>query len=123
MDGALAGQRAVVVGGGSGIGLACARVLARDGAAVTIVGRTEQKLVDAAAALADDGLTVTHCVCDALDGDSVRHAVDVASDDERRLDIAVVVTGRRRDHAGAAATTTTSSAPRSTRTSARCSCS
>ena len=31
-------------------------VLARDGALVTIAGRTEQKLVDAAAALADEGL-------------------------------------------------------------------
>jgi NAD(P)-dependent dehydrogenase (short-subunit alcohol dehydrogenase family) len=49
MDGALAGQRAIVVGGGSGIGLGCARALARDGALVTIAGRTEQKLVDAAA--------------------------------------------------------------------------
>jgi len=40
MDGALAGQRAVVVGGGSGIGLASTRALARDGARVTIAGRT-----------------------------------------------------------------------------------
>ena len=32
MDGALAGQRAVVVGGGSGIGLGSARALAHDGA-------------------------------------------------------------------------------------------
>jgi NAD(P)-dependent dehydrogenase (short-subunit alcohol dehydrogenase family) len=93
MDGALAGQRAVVVGGGSGIGLACARALARDGALVTIVGRTEQKLVDAAATLADEGLAVSHCVCDALDGPSVRAAVDAASDDDRRLQIAVVVPG------------------------------
>lgn len=93
MDGALAGQRAVVVGGGSGIGLASARVLAGDGALVTIVGRTEQKLVDAAAALAEDGLTVSHFVCDALDGNSVRAAVDAASDGERRLQIAVVVPG------------------------------
>ena len=93
MDGALVGQRAVVVGGGSGIGFACARVLARDGAAVTIVGRTEQKLVDAAAAFADDGLDVAYCTCDALDGDAVRRAVDAASDAERRLHIAVVVPG------------------------------
>jgi NAD(P)-dependent dehydrogenase (short-subunit alcohol dehydrogenase family) len=93
MDGALAGQRAVVVGGGSGIGLGSARVLARDGALVTIVGRTEQKLVDAATTLAGEGLDVAHCVCDALDGASVRDAVDAASDDERRLQIAVVVPG------------------------------
>jgi NAD(P)-dependent dehydrogenase (short-subunit alcohol dehydrogenase family) len=93
MDGALAGQRAIVVGGGSGIGLASTRALARDGAHVTIVGRTEQKLLDATATLADEGLDVSHCVCDALDGPSVRDAVEAASDDERRLQIAVVVPG------------------------------
>jgi NAD(P)-dependent dehydrogenase (short-subunit alcohol dehydrogenase family) len=93
MEGALTGQRAVVVGGGSGIGLASARALARDGAHVTIVGRTEQKLIDATATLAKEGLDVSHCVCDALDGPSVRDAVDAASDEERRLQIAVVVPG------------------------------
>jgi NAD(P)-dependent dehydrogenase (short-subunit alcohol dehydrogenase family) len=36
----LAGQRALVVGGGSGIGVGAARLLAWDGAAVTIAGRT-----------------------------------------------------------------------------------
>jgi NAD(P)-dependent dehydrogenase (short-subunit alcohol dehydrogenase family) len=93
VEGALAGQRAVVVGGGSGIGLATTRLLARDGALVTIVGRTEQKLVDAADELASEGLNVQWCVCDALEGASVRAAVDAASDDERRLHIAVVVPG------------------------------
>jgi NAD(P)-dependent dehydrogenase (short-subunit alcohol dehydrogenase family) len=92
MDGALAGQRAVVVGGGSGIGLATARLLARDGALVTIVGRTERTLVDAAEELAADGLAVSRCVCDALDGASVRDAVAAASDDGA-LQIAVVVPG------------------------------
>ena len=46
-----------------------ARALARDGALVTIAGRTEQKLVDAAATLAEEGLDVAHVVCDALDSD------------------------------------------------------
>jgi NAD(P)-dependent dehydrogenase (short-subunit alcohol dehydrogenase family) len=93
MDGALAGQRAIVVGGGSGIGFGSARALARDGAIVTIAGRTEQKLIDAVATLAEEGLTVTFAVCDALDGASVRAAVDAASDDGRGLQIAVVVPG------------------------------
>jgi NAD(P)-dependent dehydrogenase (short-subunit alcohol dehydrogenase family) len=93
MDGALAGQRAIVVGGGSGIGFGSARALARDGAIVTIAGRTEQKLVDAVQTLAEEGLTVTFAVCDALDGASVRAAVDAASDDGRGLQIAVVVPG------------------------------
>jgi NAD(P)-dependent dehydrogenase (short-subunit alcohol dehydrogenase family) len=91
--GALTGQRAVVVGGGSGIGFGSARVLARDGAIVTIAGRTEQKLVDAVATLAQEGLEVAYAVCDALDAASVRAAVDAASDDDRGLQIAVVVPG------------------------------
>ena len=37
----LAGQRAIVVGGGSGIGKGAARLLVEDGATVTIAGRTE----------------------------------------------------------------------------------
>jgi NAD(P)-dependent dehydrogenase (short-subunit alcohol dehydrogenase family) len=92
MDGVLSGQHAVVVGGGSGIGLGTARLLARDGAAVTIAGRTEQKLKDACAAMAADGLAATYAVCDGMDADNVRAAVDAASD-HGRLHIAVVVPG------------------------------
>ncbi|MDT3446056.1 MULTISPECIES: SDR family NAD(P)-dependent oxidoreductase [unclassified Pseudofrankia] len=88
----LAGQHAIVIGGGSGIGLGSARLLVRDGAQVTIVGRTESKLVGAAKTLAEEGLTVAHHVADALDGTQVREAVDAASDDGR-LHIAVVVPG------------------------------
>ena len=92
MSDALHGQRALVIGGGSGIGLATATLLARDGARVTLAGRTESKLANAAAPLASDGLDVGWTVCDALDGASVRAAVDVASVDGR-LEIAVVVPG------------------------------
>src|SRR3978361_1317834 len=44
----LEGTAALIPGGGSGIGLACARHLLRDGASVTIAGRTQTR-VDAAA--------------------------------------------------------------------------
>jgi NAD(P)-dependent dehydrogenase (short-subunit alcohol dehydrogenase family) len=93
MPGVLEGKRAIVVGGGSGIGLGSARHLARDGAQVTLAGRTEAKLEAAAASLAADGLKVEWTVCDGRDGASVRAAVDAAADEERRLDIAVVVPG------------------------------
>lgn len=92
-DTSLAGQRAIVVGGGSGIGLGSARALAHDGAIVTIAGRTESKLDGAVATLAEEGLDVARVVCDALDPASVQVAVDAASDDDRRLQIAVVVPG------------------------------
>lgn len=93
MNGTLSGRRAIVVGGGSGIGLACARRLALDGAAVTIAGRTEDKLRAAAAALAAEGCSVTHVACDALDGPAVELAVAAAADEAGGLHIAVVVPG------------------------------
>jgi NAD(P)-dependent dehydrogenase (short-subunit alcohol dehydrogenase family) len=89
----LEGQRAIVFGGGSGIGLGSARMLARDGAHVTISGRTEQKLIDAAAALADEGLEVSYFAADANDGAQVSAAVDHASQDGK-LHMAVVVPGQ-----------------------------
>ena len=93
MSGPLEGQRAIVIGGGSGIGLGSARLLVWDGAFVTIAGRTEEKLRDAAAALGEEGLEVQYVTCDALDGESVQSTVDAAADADGRLDIAVVVPG------------------------------
>ncbi|MDQ4031375.1 MAG: SDR family oxidoreductase [Actinomycetota bacterium] len=48
MSGGLERCNALVTGGGSGLGLACARRLRADGATVTIIGRTESRLVTAA---------------------------------------------------------------------------
>jgi NAD(P)-dependent dehydrogenase (short-subunit alcohol dehydrogenase family) len=58
MGGSLDGERALVVGGSSGIGLGSARRLARDGAHGTIAGRTETKLHAAQAELAAEGSTL-----------------------------------------------------------------
>jgi NAD(P)-dependent dehydrogenase (short-subunit alcohol dehydrogenase family) len=53
--GALDGYSVLVTGGGSGIGYACAQRLVADGAAVTICGRTAERLVAAAESLRDAG--------------------------------------------------------------------
>jgi NAD(P)-dependent dehydrogenase (short-subunit alcohol dehydrogenase family) len=92
-SGPLDGQRAIVVGGGSGIGYASASLLARDGAVVTIAGRTESTLQEAQARLSADGITVHWTTCDVMDAAQERAAVDAATDDHGRLEIAVVVPG------------------------------
>lgn len=90
----LVGMRALVIGGGSGIGLASARLLAADGARVTLAGRTLSKLEGAAAGLREEitEAEIGVSVCDVLIGDDVRRAVDVAAGDDG-LDIAVTVPG------------------------------
>jgi len=47
----LENMNVLVTGGGSGIGLACAASFYRDGANVTLMGRSEQRLAEARAAL------------------------------------------------------------------------
>lgn len=47
----LAGTSVLVTGGGSGIGLACAQRLAADGASVTLIGRSEERLQAGVAAV------------------------------------------------------------------------
>lgn len=51
---ALAGQHVIVVGGSSGIGLAVASAVLAEGGRVTIVGRSEERLVRARKELGED---------------------------------------------------------------------
>lgn len=84
------GHAALVTGGGSGIGLACARKLVSAGAAVTICGRSEERLV---AAAKDLGPSVQHVVCDVTSEADVERAVAVASERTGRLDSIVANAG------------------------------
>ncbi len=91
-EGVLAGQRALVVGGSSGIGLATARLLAADGCRVAIAGRDEARLTGAVVGLAAEGLEVHPVRCDTMVTAEVAAAVDAASEGDG-LDIAVTVPG------------------------------
>jgi NAD(P)-dependent dehydrogenase (short-subunit alcohol dehydrogenase family) len=93
---ALEGFAALVTGGGSGIGLGCARRLVTDGASVTIVGRTEERLarsVDELAPLADGSATVQYAVADVTDEDAIAAAVERATGPTGGLDAAVACAG------------------------------
>ena len=95
-DKPLAGQAALVTGGGGGIGGASAAWLARDGAAVTIMGRTEETLLKAKQEIVDfagAGAQVHHVVGDALEQQSLRDALAEAASHAERLAIAVSVVG------------------------------
>ena len=85
----LAGFSALVTGGGSGIGLSCAARLAADGASVTIVGRSEDRLragVEAIEKVAADGAAVRAVPADVTDEASVESAVAAATALTGRLD-------------------------------------
>ena len=91
----LKGQSAFITGGGSGIGLACAKAFAADGANVLIMGRSEEKLKTALSEISN--LTDGSPVIQYFPGDvgiesDVAAAVDQASQDGC-LDIAVANAG------------------------------
>jgi len=94
--GSLSGKRALIVGASSGIGRASAEKLLADGASVTLAARTESALREAADSLAEvakrGGGRLAWTPCDAMDGASVRAAVERASEGDG-LDIAVAIPG------------------------------
>jgi NAD(P)-dependent dehydrogenase (short-subunit alcohol dehydrogenase family) len=67
----LEGKSVIVTGGGTGIGAACARRLAADGATVTICGRTEARLVGVGEKITAEGGTVQAVVADVTNEDDV----------------------------------------------------
>lgn len=64
MDLMLTGRRALVVGGGSGLGLATARALAAEGVSVALVGRSNERLAAAVDRFAAEGLTAAAIAAD-----------------------------------------------------------
>jgi NAD(P)-dependent dehydrogenase (short-subunit alcohol dehydrogenase family) len=73
---------ALVTGGGSGIGLGCARELVVDGATVVLAARNTDRLANAAdelRAIAEGGATVHTVACDVTNEDSVSAACAVAN--------------------------------------------
>ncbi|MEC8172021.1 MAG: glucose 1-dehydrogenase [Pseudomonadota bacterium] len=74
----LDGRRALITGGGRGIGLAAAAALAEAGAHVTLTARTSSEIEDAAESIRSDGGSADAIVLDMLDTAVMRSVVETA---------------------------------------------
>ena len=95
MNDILAGRSALVTGGSAGMGLASAELLARDGAAVTLMGRSEKSLAEAKAMLvgAVPDARIALCPGNAANDADVEKAVAAATLHGGSLDIVVATVG------------------------------
>lgn len=85
------GQVALITGGGSGIGLACASEIARLGGSVIICGRTAEKLEKAASVLAELGSPerVLYQTCDIREPAEIDALIDAGLERFGAIDILV----------------------------------
>jgi citronellol/citronellal dehydrogenase len=83
------GRVALITGGGTGIGRACARELAATGAAVVVCGRREEPLRAAAAEIEGGGGACLAIPTDIRDPEQVERLVDAALERFGRIDVLV----------------------------------
>ncbi|MFI9503183.1 SDR family NAD(P)-dependent oxidoreductase [Nocardia sp. NPDC052566] len=93
MTAPLAGQHAVVTGGGRGIGAAIAKRLAQSGARLTLLGRSLRTLGESAAELPDSAKAFV-TACDVTDPAAITAAFAAARDAHGAVDILVNNAGR-----------------------------
>ncbi|HEY1832701.1 MAG TPA: SDR family oxidoreductase [Acidimicrobiales bacterium] len=76
-----AGTAAIVTGGGTGLGIAIATELARAGAAIGIISRSEEHRLAGVAALEPLGARVAHAPADIREPEQIAAAFDVIEDE------------------------------------------
>jgi meso-butanediol dehydrogenase / (S,S)-butanediol dehydrogenase / diacetyl reductase len=89
MTGTLDGKRAIVTGGGQGVGRGIALALAAEGAAVALVGRTESKLLAVAAEIEKPGGTALPIAGDVRSPADITRCVEQTVRDLGGIDILV----------------------------------
>jgi NAD(P)-dependent dehydrogenase (short-subunit alcohol dehydrogenase family) len=87
------GQVALITGGASGIGYACAEVLADNGAKICILDRDAAKLAEAKAKLTDKAPEIITEEVDVTNPVSMREAIARVVDRFKRVDIAFINAG------------------------------
>jgi NADP-dependent 3-hydroxy acid dehydrogenase YdfG len=85
----LEGKTAIVTGASRGIGLAIARTLGNEGAAVVMCSRDAGTIRSAAQALAEEGINSTAVVCDVRNQDDVLRLLDETLRRLQKIDILV----------------------------------
>ncbi len=94
----LSGQVALVTGAYRGLGFAIAQGLARAGASVVLSGRNRERLGEAAALLAAQGLAARSAVFDVTNREAAREAVASIEREHGHLDILFNNAGIQRRH-------------------------
>ena len=94
----LKGNVCIITGGGSGIGRDAALTLARDGATVAIVGRTQAKLDAVQTEIVAEGGTALSYALDVADYDAVQQMVDNVLEKFGRIDVLVNNAGHSSHH-------------------------
>jgi NAD(P)-dependent dehydrogenase (short-subunit alcohol dehydrogenase family) len=83
----LADRVAVITGAGSGIGRASAKLMAKQGARVALLGRSEDELLEVADRIREDGGRALTVVADISEVEAVQRAYRQVIDEWGRLDI------------------------------------
>ena len=89
-------RHALITGGSSGLGLALAAELLKQGAAVTLLARDRARLSDAHAALSRDGAKIRALSCDVTDPAAMQDAAKEAERSLGPVDLAIACAGAAR---------------------------
>ena len=85
----LTGRVAIVTGASSGLGVEFARALANQGADIAIVARREEKLKEVQKEIEKIGVTCRYYICDVMQTDQIKSAVEKIEKDFGKIDILV----------------------------------